>query len=69
MGSNTYGMLLGDRVVWLTLGLILLMGAAWFGAGLYGMLFTGGIGIFIFTENNFLGIDGASFFVIPVLLS
>ena len=68
MGTNQYGMKVGDRIIWFTLGLILFMGVLYVGGSATIALIGGGFLLWIFTKNEFLGLDGSSPFLIPAFL-
>lgn len=54
MGDEDYGMLIGDKIFWLTIMLLLLMGFAYLGAGFEVALVFGGIFIILFMNNGFI---------------
>ena len=66
--SNTYGMLVGDRVIWLTIGLIGFMGVLFMGGSLTIALIGGGIVLWLFVQDGFLGVDGTGAFKLTIFL-
>lgn len=54
MGDNNYGMLTGDKVYWLTIMLIVVMGVAYLAVGLVGSFLFGGVVLIIMLSNGFI---------------
>lgn len=56
IGDKSYGMLLGDKVFWLTLIMIVVMGSAYLAVGMEGSLLFGGILLLIMTTSGYIPI-------------
>ena len=66
MGDRSYGMLLGDKVLWVSVILLIVMGAAFIGAGFEVALVFGGFVLLLLVYNGFIPLFAHPFFYVPM---
>lgn len=56
IGDKSYGMLGGDKIFWLSIILLVVMGVVWLGAGFEASLMMGGLVVFLLSSTGFITI-------------
>ena len=67
MGSKDYGMLIGDKIFWLALIMIVVMGVGYLAIGTEGAIIFGGIIMLIMTFNGFIPKQYVSLMYVPAV--